>query len=99
MNSRDQTSMPCVSDVTFTPAHRRLLASGLLGWIYCAINGLWIDGITLRRTSDGKLVLVYPARRDRNGIQYPYVLPIDERARAAVDEQIFKTLELRRLLQ
>lgn len=82
-----------IGDVRFTPAHEIDRQAGLLGWISCAIDDLQLDGITLRTTANGRLTLAYPARRDQRGIQHPFMLPITERARASVEEQILAALK------
>lgn len=80
--------VPMVSQIGFTRASPSLRASGLLGWVTCCISGLRLDGITVRQKRDGALALAYPARRDSRGGEHPYVLPIDQQVRAAVERQI-----------
>ena len=62
-----------------TPADIR---RGLLGYVTCILNDtLVIDGVTLRRTRDGRLALSFPARRDGRGRTHPVVRPVDDDAR------------------
>ena len=93
MSPQRSSTLPVVTQAEFTPAPLRLLGSGLRGWICCVINGLQVDGITLRRTAAGSLTLVCPARRDLKGTQFPYVLPVDSVAHACLDQQIFAALK------
>ena len=67
--------------------------AGLLGYVSCVVGDvLLLDGITLRRTSDGRLTLSYPARRDSRGRQHAYVRPIDDASRRDLEAQIFARL-------
>jgi DNA-binding cell septation regulator SpoVG len=69
--------------------------TGLLGWIQCRVNrSLLLDGLTLRRTQDGRLALSFPARRDRAGNQRFYVRPLDDETRCEIERQVFAALGL-----
>ena len=66
---------------------------GLLGWIRCRLNNkLQLDGITLRRTQDGRHTLSFPSKRDGAGNQRFYIRPLDDAARREVEQQILVAL-------
>jgi len=84
-----------VRDVTFTAATSTDRASGLLGWIALTLPcGLRLDGITLRRTRDGRLVLSFPERVDGQGRRHALVRPVNTDARRAIEAAIFDALGL-----
>ena len=84
-----------ISRVKFTPASREQCEVGLLGWIACRLNhDLQLDGLTLRRGLDGRLRLNFPARRDSRQRQRFYLRPIGDRARRAIEQQVFQALRL-----
>ena len=84
-----------VTEVQLTPASLPDRHAGLLGWIACVLNqGVRLDGITLRRTADGRLTLSFPERRDATGGRHPYFRPCDEEARRVLEGQIFGALGL-----
>ena len=84
-----------ITDLRFMAASHIEVKGGLLGWVSCTLNGtLCLDGLALRRTLDGRLVLSFPARRDASGRQHAIVRPLDDRARKAVESQIFAALGL-----
>ncbi len=84
-----------VSEVRFKCADSSQSATGLLGYITCVLDGkLRMDGITLRRTADGRLCLSYPARRDREGRDHPYMRPIDHATRIEIEGQVFNQLSI-----
>ncbi len=53
-----------------------------------------LDGITVRRTREGRLTLSFPARRGRGGESHAYIRPLDDRARLAVEREIFDAIDL-----
>ncbi len=82
-----------VSEVRFTPSTRRDRDSGLLGFVSCVLNdAIKLDGITLRRTRDGKLTLSYPSRRDRRDVEHFIIAPLGDAVRLAVERQVFEAL-------
>lgn len=84
-----------VTDVTMHSAGADGVAAGLLGWVACTVNGsLRLDGITLRRTLEGRITLSFPVRRDRSGREQPYIRPLDRTARREIEHQIFRALGL-----
>ena len=81
-----------VSGVRLKAAPASMSRSGLLGWICCTVNQLRLDGLTLRRTADGRLALSFPAHRDGAGRQHFYVRPVDDHARRAIEQEVFQAL-------
>lgn len=62
---------------------------GLLGYISVFYGNLILDGLTVRRTADGRLTVSFPERRDRQGRRHPYVRPVDDAARLRIERAIF----------
>lgn len=62
--------------------------TGLCGWICVEYGALILDGICLRKTSDGRFVLSFPARSDRAGRKHSYIRPTDDEARQAIEAEI-----------
>jgi DNA-binding cell septation regulator SpoVG len=85
-----------ITDIAFKAAGDALVEqTGLLGWISVTIdNRLRLDGVTLRRTADGRLTLSFPAKRDGTGRKHSYVRPIDDRTRIEIEQQVFHALGL-----
>ncbi len=83
-----------VTDIAFTPATTTCRDTGVLGWISCTLNdAVRLDGLTLRRSSDGVVYVAYPARLDHRGYRWPYVRPIVESARVEIERQILDAIE------
>lgn len=84
-----------VSHVRLATASPNDRDRGLLGYVSLVLNSqLRLDGVTLRRTSTGRLSLSYPERRDRRGGSHPYVQPLTDAAREHVERQVFAALGL-----
>lgn len=66
--------------------------SGLLGYASIFVGNLIVDGIVLRRTASGRFALSYPARTDKSGHRHPYLRPIDDEARRAIERTLFAQL-------
>ena len=63
--------------------------SGLLGFVSVFYGDLVLDGITVRRTAEGRLTLSFPQRRDGRGRSHPLFRPIDDAARVRIEKAIF----------
>ena len=86
---------PRISDVEFSASSPRQVSQGLLGWIRCRLDDcVWLDGIALRQTARGKLVLVFPGRRDNLGRDHAFVRPADEATRQSIELQIMTALRV-----
>ena len=86
-----------INNVCFIGAAQREVESGLLGWIRCLLNdSILLDGLTLRRTKDGRLTISYPGRRDAAGKVRHHLRPKDGATRREIESQIFKALRVGR---
>lgn len=80
-----------VTEVRFTPGSADDLRSGLLGWIACTLGGLVrLDGLTIRRTRGNRLTVSFP----RGNRRYPPIRPLNQEARAVLEEQILAEIDL-----
>lgn len=85
-----------ISDVRLTSAHAGA-ADGLLGFLTFTMDDrLRLDGVTLRRTRDGRLTLSFPERRDAAGRSHPIVRPLDDGSRQAIESAVFAALGMAR---
>ena len=78
--------------LAFTRASAADDARGLLGFLRCRYGLVLLDGIAVRRTADGRIVLSFPEKRDRGGRAYPIVRPADRAARSAIERQVLQGL-------
>ena len=84
-----------ISHVRLTGAGPGDRARGLLGYVKFTLNAtVQVDGVTLRRSAAGRLVLSFPARRDVSGWEHPFVRPLDDATRVAIEQQVFAALGL-----
>ena len=66
---------------------------GLLGWLNIELaGGLTLDGLSLRRSSEGRAFIAYPARTDSAGQRHYTVRPTDEGARQRLEREILRAL-------
>ena len=63
--------------------------TGLLGYLSIFYGDVVIDGITVRRTAEGRLTLSFPERHDKQGRRHRVVRPIDDAARLAIEAAVF----------
>ena len=67
--------------------------AGLLGWVSFTLCGaLRVEGVALRRTSDGRRKLSFPERKDRSGQRHDLLRPLDQHARRAIETAVFEAL-------
>jgi hypothetical protein len=83
-----------VSHVRLSPPSLGDKARGVVAFLRFCIGGIELDGVTLRRQRDGKLMLSFPARRDSRGRQHEYVRLGDDERRS-VEGQVLRILEAR----
>ena len=82
-----------ISDVRLKCAPELEVKTGLVGYISLVINdAIVLDGITLRRSSDGRPYLSYPGRSDRRQGRHPYVRPVCDPVRREIERQVFRAL-------
>jgi len=89
---RGGSSAPRISHVVFSAAPRRDIRSGLLGFVAFDFAGFRFDGVAVRRTRDGRLVLSFPERTDSRGNRHAIVRPLD--ARRQIEDSVFRALGL-----
>lgn len=71
------------------------MKSGLLAWLTIDLDGtLILDGLTLRRTVDGRHCVSFPLRRDPKGNRHVLIQPVDSEARRRVEAAILEQLGL-----
>jgi len=75
------STRPRVTAVRLTRARA---ANGLIGWLGCTVAGLHLDGLTLRRTRNGRFAISFPCRRDGHGRKHPIVRPRDASLERAI---------------
>jgi hypothetical protein len=82
-----------VSNVKFVEAGVSEKTTGLLGYLSFELDGLiGVDGVTLRRTLDGRRVLSFPVRRDGRGVNHALLRPLSHRATRIIESQVFRAL-------
>ena len=68
-----------IDDVRFVSGSPTDVESGLVGWLSFVLNGMIrVDGISLRRTADGRRALSFPARVDSAGREWKFIRPLDD---------------------
>jgi hypothetical protein len=78
-----------VSRLRFRPAGRTQINKGLLGWTsFVVCGGFLVDGVAVRRTLAGELVLSWPARDDATGRRHRHVRP----ARDGIEAELLRLL-------
>lgn len=81
-----------VDVVRFVPARAEELERGLLGYVVLRVGGLVVDGVTVRRTREGRLALAFPVRTDRIGKRHAIVRPWSRAAREDIERQVLARL-------
>ena len=82
-----------VTGVRFTAASPEERERGLLGFTsFVVAGGVRLDGVTVRRTADGRYTLAYPCREDDCGRPHYWSRPIDSRTRTALERQVLRAL-------
>lgn len=82
-----------IDEVQLTAANAADRLHGLVGYLQFRINGaLLVDGVTLRRTADGRCILSYPERRDRQGRGHALLRPTSDAVRAHIAGQVLRAL-------
>jgi DNA-binding cell septation regulator SpoVG len=94
-HSEGHLSARLLSNVVFSPGSPADCALGLLGFVAVTIGQTWrIDGIAVRRTLDGRVVLSFPVKRDRQGRSHPIVHPVHGIARKVITTAVLDALHL-----
>lgn len=85
-------SSPRVHIRSYASASAVEVRAGLIAYIALDYGDLILDGITLRRTAEGRFALSFPARTDRVGRRHAYIRPIDATARAQIEAAVLALL-------
>lgn len=81
-----------VSVLSFTPACDLDLLDGLLGKADLLVSGLYVRGVRLRQTANGRKYLSFPASFDRRGRRWYPVRPHDDDTRIEIERQVLAQL-------
>ena len=61
----------------------------LLGWASCVVNGcLFLNGIQIRETAEGKMFLAFPSQMSAQDKRHFFFNPINREAHALFEEAI-----------
>ncbi len=83
-----------ITDVRLVPGSGQDAQNGLLAYLQFTLNqALLVDGVTLRRSRDGRRYLSYPARRGNGGSDYPYLRPLTDGVRQDLERQVLAAIE------
>ena len=82
-----------VTEVDFMPANAAARATGLLGYARVVLNDwITVEGVTVRRTREGRLVLSFPIRTDQRGARHGVAYPANRLARDSIEGQVIARL-------
>jgi len=81
-------SNPGIRIRTYSKANPDQIRTGLLGFLSVTYHGLVLDSITLRRTTDNRLVLSFPTRVNKAGRIFTYFRPQNDRVRAEIEHEL-----------
>jgi hypothetical protein len=83
---------PTVTQVRFTSSLPHECWAGLLGWVTFLMNGVFMDGVAVRRTWEGRLTLSFPIHKHRNGREHHCFRPTNDPTRLAIERQVFAAI-------
>jgi DNA-binding cell septation regulator SpoVG len=82
-----------ITNVRFVAASQEDTETGLVGYVSQTLNRcLQIEGLILRRTTNGRLTISFPARTDRCGRRHFFICPRDDETRLAIENQVLAAL-------
>jgi hypothetical protein len=84
--------------IEFTEAPSGLRATGLLGWVSLTYGDLDLDGLSLRRTRDGRTVLSFPEHRTSRGRVRADVRPGGPDVHAQIEAEVIADLRRQGML-
>ena len=89
MNELDSHGhQPTIRIRTWTRGTDEDRRGGLLGYLALQFGPLALDGVTVRKTAQGKLTLSFPSRTDRAGRRHPLIRPLDDQARLEIEAEV-----------
>lgn len=78
-----------VGKIDITIAPRTHAHGGLLAWARVEVNGLLIDGVSIRLTQEGVLITTLPAKaRGELGLRRPIIRVLDREHRQHLDDAV-----------
>lgn len=84
---------PRVSKVQFRPAAGAQRDEGIVAWVSFVVDrGVIVDGVAIRRTLAGELVVIWPGHRDVRGKIHHHVRPVDDGTRQEIDAELIERL-------
>ena len=75
-----------------TPGSEADFGRGLLGFLRFRYGDVLVDGVCVRRTLDGRIVLAWPERRDGAGRRHAVVRPASDAARVELERAVLAEL-------
>jgi hypothetical protein len=81
-----------ISNIQFTGGSPAERVTGLLGFVRLRYGDLLLDGLTLRRTLDGRLVLAFPRPSRRVGLARQLVGPAGPDVREQIEAEVIAAL-------
>ena len=82
-----------VADVRLVDAEPADMRRGLLGFVSCTLGGQFrLEGLTLRRSREGRLYISFPRPRDARGREHVNVRPLNAASQRDIEAQIFLAL-------
>ena len=73
---------------TWIKASEAEIRTGLCGYVSVVYGDLILDGIVLRKTTDGRFALSFPARSDRSGRRHSYIRPANDEVRKTIEAEL-----------
>jgi hypothetical protein len=87
-----------VARVCFTPATETDQLGGLLGWVAADIGEFRFDGLTVRRTAEGKTRIFFPEKKLHGGQRVALARPLSKGAARGVEKHLIARLRAQRAL-
>jgi len=73
-------------------------STGLIAYVGLRVGELFVDGLRVVRTREGRIIVLFPSRRDRSQRLHPVVRPAGHEVRRAIEDHILAALEREGLL-
>lgn len=85
-----------IRDVVLTEAPASDRSTGLCAYASFSLDQLLrVDGVAVRRTRDGRIVLSWPSRKDATGRHHPILRPMNDAARVELERAILAAVGYR----
>jgi DNA-binding cell septation regulator SpoVG len=81
-----------IRDLHATPGTDADFERGLVAFLRFRYGDVLVDGVCVRRTLDGRIVLAWPERRDGAGRRHAIVRPASEAARVELERAVLAEL-------